>query len=167
MKKVELRKTQPSDLDILFDYQADDEAGYMAAFVSNTWKDREGYRAKWEKLLAEGANSWTILCDGTIVGSIGIWMMNGEPQITYGIGRAFWGQGLASAAMELYLPGVETYPLYGRAASDNTRSIRLLQKSGFKKIGTDRAFAAARNGEIEESIFRLDKYNFEFLLQNA
>lgn len=156
--KVELRKTQSSDLDILFDHQADDEAGYMAAFVSPTsWKDRGAYIAKWEKLLTDDTiNSWTILHDGAVAGSVGTWIMNGEPQITYGISKALWGKGLATAAVELFLKEVNIRPLYGSAAADNIRSIKILEKAGFKKTGTERGYAHARNGEIEEVIFRLD-----------
>lgn len=156
---VSLRRTQSADLDTLFDFQADDEAGYMAAFVNpNSWKDREAYIAKWEKLLVDDTiSSWTILCDDAIAGSIGTWVMDGEPQITYGIAKAFWGQGIATKAVALFLDIVDTRPLYGRAAADNIRSIKMLEKAGFKKIGTDHAFAAARNREIEEVIFRLDR----------
>ena len=157
MKTLELRRTQPSDLDTLFDFQADDEAGYMAAFVNpSSWKDKEAYIAKWEKLLNDNTiNSWTILHDGAVAGSVGTWMMDGEPQITYGIGKQFWGRGLATTAVELFLEKADIRPLYGRAAADNIRSIKILEKAGFKKTGTDRAFAAARNEEIEEVIFRL------------
>jgi ribosomal-protein-alanine N-acetyltransferase len=157
MKKLELRKTQHSDLDRLFDLQADDEAGYMAAFVSSTWKDRDAYFAKWEGFLADpDVNSWTILVDGTITGSIGTYVMDGETQIGYGIGREYWGLGYASRALALFLKQVETKPLHGRAASDNIRSIKMLEKAGFKKTGTDRGFALARNKEIDEVLFRLD-----------
>jgi len=51
---------------------------------------------------------------------------------------------------------VPVRPLYARAASDNAESLRVLQKSGFKVIGTETSFAAGRNGEIEETILRLD-----------
>lgn len=157
MKKVELRKTRSSDLDILFDYQADDEAGYMAAFVRNSWKDKAAYIEKWEKFLVDDSiNSWTILNNGTIAGSVGTWIMDGEIQITYGIGREFWGQGLATKALELFLKDMHTRPLYGSAASDNIRSIKILERAGFKRTGTERAFALARNEEIEEVLFRLD-----------
>lgn len=157
MNQVELRKTRRSDLDILFDYQADDEAGYMAAFVRDTWKDRDAYMAKWEKFLEDDSiNSWTILNNGTIAGSVGTWVMDGEIQITYGIGRAFWGQGLATKALELFLKDMHTRPLYGSAASDNIRSIKILERAGFKRTGTDWGFALARNEEIEEVLFRLD-----------
>ena len=105
----------------------------------------------------DSINSYTILLNGAIVGSVGIWVMGEKPQITYGIGKAFWGQGIATAALALFLKKVDTYPLYGRAASDNIRSIKILERAGFVKTGTDRGFAAARNQEIEEVIFRVDK----------
>ena len=158
MGNIEIRKTQKEDLNMLFDFQADDEAGHVAAFVSNTWKDREGYIAKWEGLLQnESVNSYTILHNGVVVGSVGTWVMGDEPQITYGIGKDFWGQGIATAALSLFLEKVNKYPLYGRAAADNIRSIKMLERAGFVKTGSDRGFAAARNQEIEEVIFRLDK----------
>jgi RimJ/RimL family protein N-acetyltransferase len=157
MTDPKLRKTQYADLDRLFDLQADDEAGYMAAFVSSTWKDREAYFAKWEGFLMDDTvNSWTILVDSNIIGSIGTYVMDGETQIGYGIGREYWGQGYASRALTFFLKQVDTRPLHGRAASDNIRSIKMLEKAGFKRMGTERAFALARNEEIEELLFRLD-----------
>lgn len=158
MTEPKLRKTHHSDLDRLFDLQADDEAGYMAAFVSSTWKDRDAYFAKWDGFLTDpNVNSWTILVDGNIIGSIGTYVMDGETQIGYGIGREYWGLGYASRALTSFLEQVDTRPLYGRAASDNIRSIKMLEKAGFKRTGTERAFALARNAEIEEVLFRLDK----------
>jgi RimJ/RimL family protein N-acetyltransferase len=41
-------------------------------------------------------------------------------------------------------------------ASGNIGSLRVLQKAGFTIIGTETSFAAGRNGEIEETILRLD-----------
>ena len=159
MENIAIRKTQLSDLDTLFNYQADDDAGHMAAFVNPTsWKDRDAYIAKWEKLLQDDTvTSYTILHGGEIAGSIGSWMRDGAPQITYGIRKAWWGRGIASAAVELFLKEVNIRPLYGSAAADNMRSIKILERAGFKKTGTERGFAAARNEEIEEVLFRLDK----------
>ena len=48
--------------------------------------------------------------------------------------------------MALLLDLVPVRPLHARAASDNAGSLRVLQKSGFKIIGTETSFAAARKG---------------------
>jgi len=39
---------------------------------------------------------------------------------------------------------------------DNSGSLRVLEKFGFRKVATDRGFAKARQAEIEEFIYRLD-----------
>jgi RimJ/RimL family protein N-acetyltransferase len=55
-----------------------------------------------------------------------------------------------------FLEGVEERPLYARAAADNLGSIRVLEKCGFHRTGTERAFANARGEEIDEAFFVLD-----------
>jgi RimJ/RimL family protein N-acetyltransferase len=47
-------------------------------------------------------------------------------------------------------------PLYGRAASDNAASIRVLTKCGFLVVGEGREFARGRNDETDEVVLRLD-----------
>ncbi|WP_204071487.1 hypothetical protein [Planotetraspora phitsanulokensis] len=46
--------------------------------------------------------------------------------------------------------------MFARAASDNVRSLKVLQKAGFAVIGTEISYADGRNKEIEETILRLD-----------
>jgi RimJ/RimL family protein N-acetyltransferase len=41
-------------------------------------------------------------------------------------------------------------------AHDNVASRRVLEKCGFRAIATERGFAEARSGEIEEVVLRLD-----------
>lgn len=93
---------------------------------------------------------------GRLVGSMASFIFQGQREITYWIERAAWGEGIATRAVALLLDLVAVRPLHARAASDNTGSLRVLRKSGFKIIGTEISFAAARKGEIEETILRLD-----------
>jgi hypothetical protein len=46
--------------------------------------------------------------------------------------------------------------VYARAASDSVGSLPVLQKCGFKAIGTEKSLAAGRNENIEETILRLN-----------
>jgi hypothetical protein len=46
-------------------------------------------------------------------------------------------------------------PLYARVAFDNVGSRRVLEKCGFRVIASERAYADARSGEIEEFVRRL------------
>ena len=66
------------------------------------------------------------------------------------------GRGIASQALALFLEVVRVRPLYARAASDNVGSPRVLEKTGFRIIGTEVSFAPARGAEIEETILQLD-----------
>ncbi len=154
---IKLRTTVISDLETLFVFQRDKEAVRMAAFTSADADDRKKYMAKWMRLLYDkSVNCATILFEGMIAGSIAKYEMNGRAEITYHTGKAFWGKGLATAALKLFLTREAARPLFGRTAFDNIASQRVLEKCGFKKVGTDRGFANARGREIEEYIYRYD-----------
>jgi RimJ/RimL family protein N-acetyltransferase len=95
--------------------------------------------------------------DGILVGSVGSYTRDGEREVTYAIRREFWGQGLATEALRTYLRDLEpTRPIHGTAAFDNAGSIRVLEKCGFRRVGTGKGFANARGIEIEEVFFQLD-----------
>jgi ribosomal-protein-alanine N-acetyltransferase len=153
---LSLRPTLIADLSILFEFQKDPEYDRMAAFTKQDSSEKQSYLAKWTRLLGDPTiTSRTILTDGRIVGSVGIWLMNGEPQVTYGIDRSSWGQGSATAALRLFLEEVRIRPLHASCAFDNAGSMRVLEKCGFQKVGAERAFANARGVEIEEVVFVL------------
>ncbi len=90
-----------------------------------------------------------------IVGSIARFYIEGDAEITYWIDRPYWGQGIASSALSGFLKMEMTRPLFGRVASDNYGSQKVLEKNGFERIGKDSGFANARQSEIEEFIYRL------------
>ena len=48
-------------------------------------------------------------------------------------------------------------PLHARVAFDNVASHRVLEKCGFRVIASERSFAEARSGEIEELVLRLEE----------
>ena len=81
--------------------------------------------------------------------------MEKEAEITYWIDRKFWGQGIATAALQNFLKIEKIRPIFGRVAFDNYGSQKVLEKSGFIKIGKDKGFANARQEEIEEYIYKL------------
>ena len=153
---IKLRPTKVSDLDYLFQFQLDKEGGYLAAFMPKDPADKKAYLTKYTKLLDDPmVNNVTILADDIIVGSIAKFVIEGDAEITYWIDRNFWGQGIATKALKKFLAIETTRPLFGRVAFDNFGSQKVLEKSGFVKIGSDRGFANARQAEIEEFIYQL------------
>ncbi len=93
---------------------------------------------------------------GRVAGSIACFVVDGDTEITYWIDRSLWGRGVASRALALFLDTVSARPLHARAASDNARSLRVLQRAGFAVVGTEVSSANARGAEIEETLLRLD-----------
>ena len=153
---VTLRALLDDDLPILFEQQRDPVAVQMAAFTAKDPDDWPAYLAHMAKVRADPTiTNRVILVEGEVAGSIAVHSWFGEPEITYWIGREFWESGVATAALRLFLAEVATRPLYGRAAADNTASIRVLEKCGFVKIGDERGFANARGAEIDEVVYKL------------
>ncbi|WP_112268520.1 GNAT family N-acetyltransferase [Lentzea terrae] len=156
MRDVTLRPIEDDDLDAVFEFMRDPESVWMAAFTAEDPDDREAFDAHWRKVRARtDVTNRVIVGDGRVVGTIACFVMEGDTEITYWIDRAVWGQGVAGRALALLLEEVTVRPLYGRAASDNAGSIRVLTKAGFEKVGTDVGYAPARKEEIEETIMRL------------
>ena len=155
-RNIILTKTIIDDLDTLFQFQLDFEANYLAAFTPKDPTDKIGYIEKYSRFLTDSTiNMMTIKINNEIVGSISKFVMEGDNEITYWIDKKYWGKGIATTALEMFLKIVSNRPLFGRVAYDNFGSQKVLEKAGFVKIGNDKGFANARQKEIVEYIYKL------------
>ena len=152
-----LRDVIQDDLPIFFDYQLDPEANRMAAFTSKDPSNREAFTAHWNRIMADPTVIIkTILVSGEVVGSILSYEDEGKPEVSYWIGRQYWGKGIATRALaEFLLHGNRARPIHARVAKDNLGSRRVLEKCGFAVIGEATGFANARGAEIEELLLEL------------
>lgn len=154
--EILLTETKEEELPLFFEFQLEEEARYLAAFTPAKPLDKAGYLQKHTPFLSNpDIHNCTIWFKGKIVGSIAKFMMEGEAEITYWIDKNYWGRGIASEALRVFLSLEKTRPIYGRVAFDNYGSQKVLEKTGFVKIGKDRGFANARGEEIEEFIYSL------------
>jgi RimJ/RimL family protein N-acetyltransferase len=154
---VTLRPIDDSDLDALFDQMRDPESVRIAAFTAKDPDDRETFDSRMAKSrTAPDGTMRAVIRDGRLVGSIASFVVEGETEITYWIDRSVWGRGIASQAVALFLDTVRVRPVYARAASDNVGSLKVLQRAGFKVVGTATSYANARSSDIEETVLRLD-----------
>ncbi len=155
MANVRLRAVRSDDLAVFFVHQCDPDANHMAAFTSEDPEDRAAFEAHWRKILDDSRiTKQTILYGDEVAGHILQFDQFGKPSVSYWIGRAFWGKGVATQALRLFLEQISTRPLFARAAKDNAASIRVLQKCGFTIVGEDTGFAHARGQEIGEVILK-------------
>ena len=152
-----LRNVVNEDLLIFFQYQLDPEANYMAAFTAKDPTNQEAFMAHWHSILANETNIiQTILCNGQVAGSVSSYLDEGKPEVTYWLGKNYWGQGIATWALREFLTHHNpTRPIYARVAKDNLGSRRVLEKCGFTIIGELKGFANARGQEIEEFLLEL------------
>ncbi len=157
--RVDLREVRSSDFDLLFEQQRDPMAVRMAAFTARDPSDRSAFRDHWARILADPqVSAQIVVFRGRVAGSVGRYVDPdfGHPEVTYWIGREFWGRGLATLALTAFLREEITRPIYARTAADNVASLRVLEKVGFDHAGHGRGFANGRGKEIEEEILRLD-----------
>ena len=154
---ITIRNVETSDISIFFEQQLDLEANRMAAFVRDDPHDRAAFDAHWKRIMdSTGIVKKTILRGEEVAGHISCYPQEGELEVTYWLGKKHWGEGVATQALKKLLQEITHRPLFARAAKDNIRSIRVLQKCDFKIIDENKDFARGRGEETEEYIFRLD-----------
>ncbi|HEY7148600.1 MAG TPA: GNAT family N-acetyltransferase [Gaiellaceae bacterium] len=151
MERV-LRDVVDGDIPIFFEQQNDPEAIEMAAFPPREW---EPFRAHWARIRQdETCITKTIVSEGRVAGNIGSFPRDDRRYVGYWLGREFWGQGLATRALAELVEELER-PLYAEVSTANIGSIRVLEKCGFKRIGTVVEQHEALGGDLELLVMEL------------
>jgi len=152
--EVELRQVTDADVEVFYEQQLDPEARRVAVFPL---RDHDTFTTHWrERILAEEANyAWTIVADGEVAGHMLCFERDGRREVGYWLGRAYWGRGIATAALAVLLRKVTARPLYASVVRSNVASIRVLEKCGFTTIGSERHLDEGPGGEIEEALLEL------------
>ncbi|HBF79552.1 MAG TPA: GNAT family N-acetyltransferase, partial [Streptomyces sp.] len=76
-------------------------------------------------------------------GNVVAWWEEDRRFIGYWLGREYWGRGVGTRALTLFLARETARPLHADPHAENTGSVRLLEKVGFRRTGT------VRHGEQE------------------
>ena len=107
-----LREVRDEDLQVLFEQWADPVAVHMAAFTAPDHMDRDAFQRRWSRLRAdETVLNRVIVDDDDVAGTIGSWGDSGEREVTYWIGRSYWGKGIATDALKAFLAVDRSRPL--------------------------------------------------------
>ncbi|WKX72534.1 GNAT family N-acetyltransferase [Streptomyces sp. XD-27] len=132
---VRLRDVEEADLELFFQYEHDAEAVRRSRF---TPRDRESFMNHWAtKVLGDPANFvQTVTVDGEAAGNVVAWWDRDRRFIGYWFGRRFWGRGIGTQALTLFLRREKARPLYADPFAGNTGSVRLLEKHGFRRTET-------------------------------
>src|SRR5579871_4033938 len=118
--EILLRDIVESDLPIFFEQQLDQLANHMAAFTTADPADADAFRAHWARILRdETITKKTITLGRAVAGHIASFSRDGDLEVTYWIGKQFWGRGVATKALTQLLRQVPSRPLHARVAKDN------------------------------------------------
>jgi RimJ/RimL family protein N-acetyltransferase len=149
---VALREVRESDLQALYEQQADPESVKMAAVAA---RDREACFAHWREVLGDATvNVRAIDVDGECAGHVTSFERDGARMVGYWIARSHWGRGVASGALATFLAEEETRrPLVATVAAHNPGSRRVLEKCGFVLTET---LTDPQGDGVDEWRFRLD-----------
>lgn len=151
---VKLREVQKSDLAIFFEQQLDPLATEMAAFPA---RDQDAFMAHWNKIMMdETIILKTILFDEQVAGNLVSFVLSGEREVGYWLGREFWGKGIATLALSEFLVHVKARPLFAHVARHNTASLRVLEKCGFTLLAEEENFSVIQGKVMEGLILKLD-----------
>ena len=132
---VTIRESQESDWSILFEYQRDPVSSEMAGVPAREW---DAYIAHQRKISADETGlRQTIIYDGRIAGDLVSFLHDGRREVGYRIGQQYWGKGIATRALALFLEVERRRPLYGWVLAENIGSQRVLEKCGFTIIGEE------------------------------
>jgi [ribosomal protein S5]-alanine N-acetyltransferase len=109
---------------------------------------------------ADGPESiYAIDVGGVAVGGIGIHPRSNEErhsaEIGYWLGEAFWGRGIATAAVrglsQQALKEPDLYRLFANVFASNPASMRVLEKAGFRREGVLRR-AVVKDGVLLDAV---------------
>ena len=111
-ESITIKEVESSDLETFYEQQLDREAIRMAAFVSKDPTDKVAFDAHWDKILHSSQNiTRTIVAEGQVAGHIACYPNGENMEVTYWLGREFWGRGLATQALNRMLHLVVDRPI--------------------------------------------------------
>ncbi|WP_202610475.1 GNAT family N-acetyltransferase [Herbidospora solisilvae] len=129
---VHLRDVRDSDLEVFHTQEQDPEATRRSRFPA---RERERFLNHWRQniLPDETCHVQTVEVGGQIAGNVVAWWQGDHRYLGYWLGREFWGGGIGTRALTLFLEKEKVRPLYADPHGGNTASVRLLEKLGFTR----------------------------------
>lgn len=132
---VRLRPVERDDLELFHVFEQDEEAVRRSRFPA---REREAFMRHWTtRILGDPSGLVrTVTVDGAVAGNVlAWWAEDGRRFLGYWLGRAYWGKGVGTRALALFLAEEPHRPLYADPFGDNTASVRLLERHGFRHTG--------------------------------
>lgn len=133
-EQVSLRDVRPADLEVFLAQEHDPESVRRSRF---TPRPRDAFMRHWEtRVLGDPENFvQAVTVDGVLAGNLAAWWDEDRRFIGYWLGQEFWGRGIGTRALGLFLEREENRPLHADPHIGNVGSVRLLERHGFRRTG--------------------------------
>ncbi len=147
--EVQLRAVEQTDLETFFAQEHDPEAVRRSLFAP---RDREVFMNHWAGNILGDPTVFvrTAVVNGEPAGHVVAWWEADRRFVGYWFGRQYWGRGLGTRILTLFLREERTRPLHADPSAGNTGSVRLLKRLGFRRSET------VRHGENTHIMLVLD-----------
>jgi len=151
---VELREVVPNDLEVFYRIQNDPQSNELAKIYP---RQRSDFDAHWGKILAASdVIVRAIAFNGQTVGTINSFPIEEKTFVGYWIGRAHWGKGIATRAVQTLIEIDPTRPMHAFVAKSNIGSCIVLERCGFVQTGDYDSPGTDRFAPCVEVHYRLD-----------
>lgn len=147
--EVQLRDVVEADLETLFEQQQDPEAVRRSRFAPRA---RDAFMTHWTTKVLGDPTVFVqaVTVNGELAGNIVAWWEQHQRFLGYWFGRQYWGRGIGTQALRLFLQAEKNRPIYADPVIGNLASVRLLEKQGFRPVET------IRHGPNEHIVLALD-----------
>ncbi|AQZ68730.1 acetyltransferase [[Actinomadura] parvosata subsp. kistnae] len=134
---VLIRDVTEVDLEVFLEQEHDPEAVRRSRFRP---REREAFLRHWKTNVLGDPTGLVqaVMVGDELAGNVVAWWEGDRRFIGYWFGRAFWGRGIGTRALGLFLAKERHRPLYADPFHGNTASVRLLERHGFERAGTVR-----------------------------
>lgn len=157
-ERLKLRLPEPRDLEAIYAIFSDPDV--MTYWATAPHANMEETRAWLQPLLDDPAQSpcdFFIEYEGRIVGKLGCWKI---PEIGFALAKAYWGQAIATEAMDAFIRFMKIQKLSDHLFADvdprNLRSKNLLQKFGFRHVAFAQQTIKTHLGWCDSDYYQLD-----------
>jgi RimJ/RimL family protein N-acetyltransferase len=149
---ISIRPVEKSDLETLSEHQRDPLAVAMAVFGA---REHDAFVEHWRNTILADPElvARAVTVDGVLAGNVSSWKRDGLRYVGYWLGREFWGRGIASEGLRLFVAELAERPLYALVVVSNVASQRVLEKTGFHRV----ARQMSPEDGVEELVYRLDE----------
>jgi RimJ/RimL family protein N-acetyltransferase len=147
--EVELRDVVEADLETFFAQEQDPEAARRSQLVP---RERDAFMTHWTTKILGDPTVFVqaVTVNGELAGNIVAWWEEHQRFLGYWIGRRYWGRGIGTQALRLFLQAEKNRPIHADPVTGNLASVRLLEKHGFRPVKT------VQHGPNEHIVLTLD-----------